>query len=123
LTRISGSSRSFLGGAVVYSNDLKTSLAGVPSKLIEAHGAVSAEVAAAMAQGISQHTGSTLGLGITGIAGPTGGTASKPVGLVYIALFDGKKTETVERNFSGDRNRVREWTTQLALDMIRRKLR
>jgi nicotinamide-nucleotide amidase len=123
LTRISGSSRSFLGGAVVYSNDLKTSLAGVPARLIEAHGAVSAEVAAAMAQGISQHTGSTLGLGITGIAGPTGGTASKPVGLVYIALFDGKKTETIERNFSGDRNRVREWTTQLALDMIRRKLR
>jgi nicotinamide-nucleotide amidase len=123
LTRISGSSRSFLGGAVVYSNDLKTSLAGVPSKMIAVHGAVSAEVAAAMAEGISQHTGASFGLGITGIAGPTGGSASKPVGLVYFALTDGKKTETLERRFSGDRNRIREWATQQALDMIRRRLR
>jgi nicotinamide-nucleotide amidase len=123
LTRISGSSRSFLGGAVTYSNDLKTSMAGVPSKLIEIHGAVSAEVAAAMAEGIGQHTGATFGLGITGIAGPGGGSASKPVGTVFIALSDGKKTETQEKHFSGDRNRVREWTTQQALDMIRRRLR
>jgi nicotinamide-nucleotide amidase len=123
LTRMSGSSRSFLGGAVVYSNELKTAFAGVTPELIEEHGAVSEKVAAALAQGIRQRTGATLGLGITGIAGPTGGTEAKPVGTVYIALSDGKKTETMERHFNGDRNRVREWTTQQALDMIRRKLR
>jgi len=123
LTGISGSSRSFLGGAVVYSNQLKIAFAGVSPDLLAQHGAVSAEVAAALAQGIRQRTGATLGLGVTGIAGPTGGTEAKPVGLVYISLTDGKKTETIDRTFSGDRNRIREWTTQLALDMIRRHLR
>ena len=123
LTGISGSSRSFVGGAVVYSNQLKIAFASVSPDLLAQHGAVSAEVAAALAQGIRQRTGATLGLGVTGIAGPTGGTETKPVGLVYIALTDGKKTETIDRTFSGDRNRVREWTTQLALDMIRRYLR
>lgn len=123
LTRISGSSRSFLGGAVVYSNELKSDFAGVPPELIDAHGAVSAEVAAALAIGIRLRTGATFGLGVTGIAGPTGGTEEKPVGLVYLSLTDGKKTETVEKRFSGDRQRVREWATQQALDMIRRRLR
>jgi nicotinamide-nucleotide amidase len=123
LTRVSGSSRSFLGGVVVYSNQLKISFAGVSADLIAQHGAVSAEVAAALAAGIRQRTGARLGLGITGIAGPTGGSDAKPVGTVFISLSDGKKTETQEKHFSGDRNRVREWTTQQALDMIRRKLR
>jgi nicotinamide-nucleotide amidase len=123
LTGISGSSRSFLGGAVVYSDELKTVFAGVAPELIAQHGAVSAEVAAALAQGIRRSTKATLGLGITGIAGPTGGTEAKPVGLVYIALSDGKKTETTERRFPGDRERVRDWTTQQALDLIRRWLR
>ena len=123
LTSISGSSRSFVGGAVVYSNQLKIAFAGVSPDLIAQHGAVSAEVAGALAQGIRQRTGATYGLGITGIAGPTGGSEEKPVGLVYISLSDGKKTETVDRTFSGDRNRIREWSTQLALDLIRRHLR
>jgi nicotinamide-nucleotide amidase len=123
ITSVSGSSRSFLGGAVVYSNELKTAFAQVPASLIAEHGAVSAEVAKALAQGIRQRTGATLGLGVTGIAGPTGGSEEKPVGLVYIAVSDAQKNECVERTFRGDRDRVREWTTQLALDLIRRRLR
>jgi nicotinamide-nucleotide amidase len=123
LTNISGSSRSFVGGAVTYSDALKTIFTGVAPDLIVQHGAVSAEVAAAMAQGIRRSTGANLGLGITGIAGPTGGSEDKPVGLVHFALSDGKKTETTERRFLGDRARVREWATQQALDLVRRWLR
>ncbi|MGB8261261.1 MAG: nicotinamide-nucleotide amidohydrolase family protein, partial [Terracidiphilus sp.] len=123
ITAISGASRSFLGGAIVYADPLKTAFANVPPELIAAHGAVSAEVAEAMAKGIRQRTGATLGLAVTGIAGPTGGTDEKPVGRVYIALADPQKTEVVERNFRGDRDRVRLWASQQALDLIRRRLR
>jgi nicotinamide-nucleotide amidase len=123
ITSVPGSSRSFLGGAVVYSNELKTAFAGVPPELIAEHGAVSREVAEALAYGIRRHTGATLGLGVTGIAGPTGGTEAKPVGLVYIALSDAQKTDSIEKNFRGDRDRIRQWAAQQALDLIRRKLR
>jgi nicotinamide-nucleotide amidase len=123
ITSVSGSSRSFIGGAVVYSNEMKTAFAAVSPNLITEHGAVSAEVAQALAQGIRQRTGATLGLGVTGIAGPTGGSEEKPVGLVYIALADVKKTEVIECNFRGDRARVRDYAAQQALDLIRRKLR
>jgi nicotinamide-nucleotide amidase len=123
ITSVSGSSRSFLGGAVVYSNEMKTAFCGVPPQLIVESGAVSSDVAEALAYGIRRHTGATLGLGITGIAGPGGGTETKPVGLVYIALSDAHKTESIERTFSGDRQRIREWATQQALDLIRRRLR
>jgi nicotinamide-nucleotide amidase len=102
---------------------MKVIFTGVPKELIDRHGAVSAEVAEAMAKGIRQATGASLGLSVTGIAGPTGGTEEKPVGLVYISLTDGKKTETLERRFSGPRDRVREFATLQALDMVRRKLR
>jgi len=122
LTGISGSSRTFLGGAIVYSDPLKTAFANVPPELIARHGAVSEEVARAMAHGIRIRTGASLGVGITGIAGPTGGTEGKPVGLVYLAISDAQKTEALQRNFRGDRNRVREWATQQALDLIRRRL-
>ncbi len=122
ITSVPGSSRSFLGGAVVYSNELKTTFADVPPELIERYGAVSSEVAAALAEGIRKRTGATLGLGVTGVAGPAGGSDSKPVGRVYIAVSDGQKTDTFERNFRGARDRVREWTSQQALDLIRRKL-
>ncbi len=122
LTRVSGSSRSFLGGAVVYTNELKTEFADVPEELLEDYGAVSAQVAEALATGIRRKVQSTFGVGITGIAGPSGGSAEKPVGLVYIALADGQQTEVVEKRFSGDRERVRWWATQQALEMIRRKL-
>jgi nicotinamide-nucleotide amidase len=122
ITSVSGASRSFLGGAVVYADALKTAFADVPAEMIAAHGAVSPEVAEALARGIRKRTGATLGLGITGIAGPTGGTETKPVGLVYIALSDPQKTEVVDRIFKGDRTRVREWASQMALDLIRRRL-
>jgi nicotinamide-nucleotide amidase len=122
LSSVSGSSRYFLGGAIVYSNDLKTALADVPPLLIKEHGAVSREVAIALAEGIRKKCKSTFGVAVTGIAGPTGGTPEKPVGLVYHAVADGKKTEVVKRNFLSDRERIRWWASQQALDMIRRKL-
>jgi nicotinamide-nucleotide amidase len=122
ITSVSGSSRYFVGGAVVYSNQLKTSFAGVPAELIEKHGAVSREVAAALAEGIRKTSGATLGLGVTGVAGPTGGTDAKPVGLVFHALSSDTGTEVVERTFAGDRKRIRRFASQQAMDMVRRKL-
>jgi nicotinamide-nucleotide amidase len=122
ITSVSGSSRYFLGGALVYSNELKSEFAGVPAELIAQHGAVSKEVAVALAEGIRQRCGATLGLAITGIAGPTGGTPEKPLGLVFHALADESTTKVIERTFFGDRQRVRWFATQMALDMVRRKL-
>jgi nicotinamide-nucleotide amidase len=122
ITSVSGSSRYFVGGAVVYSNQLKTAFADVPADLIEKHGAVSGEVAGALAEGIRRRTGATLGLGVTGVAGPTGGTAEKPVGLVFHALASDGGTEVAERRFPGDRKRIRRFASQQALDMVRRKL-
>lgn len=122
ITSVSGSSRYFLGGAIVYSNELKMKLMGVPAKLIKAHGAVSGPVAAALAQGVREKSKARLGLAVTGIAGPTGGSEEKPVGLVFHALADGKKTEVIERKFPGDREMIRRLACQQALDMVRRKL-
>jgi nicotinamide-nucleotide amidase len=127
ITNIPGSSRSFLGGAVVYSNDLKTLYAGVDAALIAQHGAVSSQVAKAMAEGIRRKTGATIGLAVTGIAGPAGGTEEKPVGLVYIAVAHGKEVEVVEKNFAAfstqsTRERVRTLAAQAALDLVRRRL-
>ncbi len=122
ITSISGSSRYFLGGAVVYSNTLKTELSGVPADMIDRHGAVSHEVAAALAEGIRYRCESTLGVGITGVAGPAGGTEAKPVGLVFHALASDSGTEVIQRKFPGDRKRVRRFASTMALDMVRRKL-
>jgi nicotinamide-nucleotide amidase len=122
VTSVSGSSRYFAGGAIVYSNAIKTELAGVPADMIERHGAVSREVAAALAEGIRYRCEATFGIGITGVAGPGGGTPEKPVGLVFHALASGKGTDVTERNFPGDRKRIRWFATTLALDMVRRKL-
>ncbi len=122
ITSVSGSSRSFLGGALVYSDALKTAFCDVPPQLIAAHGAVSAAVAQALADGIRRRTSTTCGIGITGIAGPGGGTDEKPVGLVYVALSDAQSTECSENHFRGDRQKVRQWATQKALDMLRRRL-
>ena len=83
---------------------------------------MSEDVAEAMARGIRQRTGASMGVGITGIAGPNGGTEQKPVGLVYIAVSYGPKTESLECNFRGDRERIRMWASQQALDMVRRRL-
>jgi nicotinamide-nucleotide amidase len=122
ITSVSGSSRYFLGGAVVYSNQLKTELAGVPAEMIARHGAVSREVAGALAEGIRYRCESTLGVGITGVAGPAGGTPEKPVGLVFHALASDTGTEVIQRNFPGDRKRIRRFASTMALDMVRRKL-
>ncbi|HMK31228.1 MAG TPA: nicotinamide-nucleotide amidohydrolase family protein, partial [Terriglobales bacterium] len=122
LTAPPGSSRYFLGGAIVYSNDMKTLFANVPPNLIAQYGAVSEQVAAALAEGVRDETGATMGVGITGIAGPTGGTPEKPVGLVFHAVADDKGTEVVERRFGGDRERIRRFATQQALDLVRRRL-
>jgi nicotinamide-nucleotide amidase len=122
ITSIGGSSRYFLGGAVVYSNALKTELAGVPAEMIDRHGAVSREVAAALAEGIRYRCESTLGVGITGVAGPAGGTAEKPVGMVFHAVAGSTGTEVIQRNFPGDRKRIRRFASTMALDMVRKKL-
>jgi nicotinamide-nucleotide amidase len=122
LTRVSGSSRAFVGGAVVYSNRLKSELAGVDPQLIARHGAVSREVAVALAEGIRERCGSTLGLAVTGIAGPGGGSEEKPVGLVYLAVSDADGTDVVEKRFSGDRDGIRFYASQQGLDMVRRRL-
>lgn len=122
ITSLAGSSRYFLGGAVVYSNQLKTELAGVPADMILRHGAVSREVAAALAEGIRYRCESTLGVGITGVAGPGGGTVDKPVGLVFHAVASDSGTEVIQRNFPGDRKRIRRFASTMALDMLRKKL-
>ena len=120
LTNVPGSSSYFRGGVVSYSNDLKSAWVDVPKELIEAKGAVSSEVALAMADGIRRRTGATLGVGVTGIAGPGGATPEKPVGLVHIAIADEKGTKERNFRFPGDRDRIRHQATQAALDMVRR---
>jgi len=122
ITSVAGSSRYFLGGAVVYSNELKTKFADVPTKLIEKHGAVSSEVAIALAEGIRKRCAATIGVGITGVAGPAGGTEEKPVGLVFHAVASEQGIEVIERRFPGDRQRIRWFASQVALDMVRKKL-
>jgi nicotinamide-nucleotide amidase len=122
LTNVSGSSRYFLGGAIVYSNEFKTLFANVPPMMIAQHGAVSGEVAQALAEGIRDETRANIGLAVTGIAGPTGGSDEKPVGLVYFGIADANGTEVLQRHFPGDRDRIRLFATQQALDMLRRRL-
>jgi len=125
LTTIPNSSRTFLGGAIVYTPIAKTALAHVPADLIEQHGSVSEPVARALAEGIRKATGATLGLSITGIAGPTlmsGADTGKPVGLVYIGLADGEDTQVKQLQILGDRDRIRLWSTQHALELLRHRL-
>lgn len=125
LSAIPNASRSFHGGVIVYANEQKTILANVPSDLIERYGAVSAEVARALAKGIREATGCSLGLSITGLAGPGAGEgpdAGKPVGLVYIGFADGEDTQVKQFNLFGDRDRIRYWASQQALELIRRTL-
>ena len=122
LTSVANASRTFIGGAVVYTNDLKKDFAEVPDAVLQKHGAVSRATAQAMAEGIRHRTGATLGVAVTGVAGPGGGTEQTPVGTVYAALADEEDTQVVERRFVGDRERIRYSTSQLALDLVRRKL-
>ena len=119
LTSIAGSSNYFLGGVVCYSNELKTAWADVPTELIAAKGAVSGEVAMALAEGIRRRVGSTFGVGITGIAGPGGGSEEKPVGTVHIALASPAGIKERALRFVGDREMIRFQASQAALDMVR----
>ena len=123
LTQVAGSSAYVDRGAVCYSNRAKTEMLGVPAELIAHNGAVSKEVAAAMACGIRQRANVSVGLSVTGIAGPGGGTETKPVGLVYIGLDDGTgQPITQEFRFHGDRNVIKQRSSQVALDLLRRWL-
>ena len=122
LTDIPGASRYFTYGWITYSNDAKTSELGVPADLIEKHGAVSEQIAQAMAQGARKRASTDFAIGITGIAGPTGGTEQKPAGLVYIAVDSETGCDTERRLFSGGRQFTRLRAAKTALNMLRLKL-
>jgi nicotinamide-nucleotide amidase len=123
LTNVPGSSKYFERGVVSYSNEAKISLLDVSPHIIETHGAVSAETAVAMAEGVRWLAQTSYGLAVTGIAGPDGGTEQKPVGLVYIALAaEQAETQWRRYQFAGDRLMVRTRTAQTALDMLRQRL-
>jgi len=122
LTNISGSSNYFDRGLVTYSNRAKIELLGVAEEVIATHGAVSAETAEAMAQGVRRRSGTDYGLSTTGIAGPTGGTAQKPVGLIYIGIAGPEGTEVERHIFSKDRLLNKKRGAQAALDLLRRWL-
>jgi len=122
LTDISGSSDYLRGTMVVYSNQWKQELLGVPEEVLMQHGAVSEQTARLMAENVRGKGRSDIGLAITGIAGPTGGTSEKPVGLVYIAFSDGEETFSKKFSFVGDREMVKFRSSQAALEMIRRYL-
>jgi nicotinamide-nucleotide amidase len=119
LTEIPGISRYYIGGVVAYSNEVKHELLGVPVALLEKYGAVSPEVATAMAQGCRSRFESDLAVAVTGIAGPDGGSAEKPVGLVYIALAHGDETEIGKYNWPAGRSSVKLRSAKTALNLVR----
>ncbi len=123
LTAIPGSSATVLAGYVTYSNEAKTRMVGVPAALIEAHGAVSEPVARRMAEGALADAGADIAVACTGIAGPSGGSAQKPVGLVFIGCARRGRAPSVERHvFPGDRTAIRAATVDTAFAMIRRAM-
>jgi len=124
ITDVPGSSDYFLMGAVTYSNKAKVDILNVPEKMIIKHGAVSKEVAEAMAIGVREVAGADIGISVTGIAGPSGGTKEKPVGLVYIALSSKDKLccKEYDFSFSGTRARNRAFSAVMALELLRRYL-
>ncbi len=122
LTDVPGSSDYFIEGVVSYANEAKIDLLGVSRTLIEEHGAVSELVAEAMARGIRERAGTTLGIGITGVAGPGGGSEEKPVGLVFIALASADECKVRRFIFPGDRQFIRTLAVNAALDLVRRRL-
>jgi nicotinamide-nucleotide amidase len=121
-TSVPGSSDYFCGGFITYTNAMKVELLGVPPELIEQHGAVSKEVAEAMAAGARRRANASYGLAITGVAGPDSGGESAPVGTVHVAIADAAGAHSFHRQFLGDRQRIRVFTCQMALDILRRKL-
>lgn len=121
-TSVAGSSDYFVGGFITYANEMKIEMLGVTPELLAEHGAVSKPVAEVMATGARRRTGSTYALSITGIAGPASGNESLPVGTTFIALADAAGTEVLQRQFLGDRTRIRNFASQLALDLLRRRI-
>ena len=122
ITDVPGSSHYFLGGVVSYSDDVKKKILKISSKILKQKGAVSSEVAKEMAEGVRNLLKADHGVSITGIAGPTGDTEKKPIGLVYIGISDQKKTYSKELHFTGTRDVIREQAVQAALDLLRRRL-
>jgi nicotinamide-nucleotide amidase len=118
LTSVAGSSGYFLGGVVSYSNEAKEAFLDVPSETLDAHGAVSAQVARAMASGARARFAADLAVGVTGIAGPDGGSEEKPVGLTYVGLADKGNADVRRFTFSGDRGANREAGTRAALEWL-----
>ncbi|MEM0449193.1 MAG: CinA family protein [Methanomassiliicoccales archaeon] len=118
ITEVPGSSAYFVLDVVAYSNRSKVEILGVQESTLRSHGAVSAECAREMASGVRQIAGADLGASCTGIAGPGGATAKKPIGLVYLAVDDGRRTLIEERCFQGDRAEVRKATAQRLLELI-----
>jgi len=123
LTEIAGSSDVFECGFVTYSNDAKIEALGVPADLLHKHGAVSAHVARAMAEGALQHSHADVAVAVTGVAGPGGGTPTKPVGLVYLAALRRAREPIVERHhFHGDRSAIRLASVEAAFVLLRQQL-
>jgi len=121
ITQIPGASNYFVGSIVSYTNDIKQWLLNVPAEMLEKHGAVSGEVAEAMAKGVKEQTGATIGVSITGVAGPDGGTEGNPVGTVYVGLADDVGTSNRRLALFGDRELIRWRASSAALDMVRRR--
>jgi nicotinamide-nucleotide amidase len=121
ITSVPGSSDYFLGGFITYASRMKVDWLGVPEKIIEEFGAVSSEAAEAMARGARRRSGATYALSITGVAGPDAGGEKVPVGTVYVGLADAGACSVTHRQFIGDRARIRQFSTQMALDVLRRK--
>jgi len=121
-TSVPGSSEYFLGGFLTYSNAMKVELLGVSPEILEQHGAVSRESAQAMAIGARRRTGATYAISVTGVAGPDGGGEAAPVGTVYVGIADAAGAHVVHRQFFGDRERIRIFSAQMALDLLRRRL-
>ena len=122
LTEIPGSSRYFRGGVVCYANELKRDLVGVPGEILDAHGAVSAQVAVAMAESVRALLGADVAVAVTGIAGPDGGSDSKPVGLTYVAVADGAGHEAQRRLWHGDRHENKVASAAAALQLVLERL-
>lgn len=118
LTNVPGSSRYFLGGVVSYANETKMQILGVPAETLAAHGAVSAETVQAMAEGVKRLFGADVALAVTGIAGPTGGTQEKPVGLTYIALVTAETTLEREYRWTGSRGENKAASARAALELL-----
>jgi PncC family amidohydrolase len=123
ITDVPGSSAYYVGGVVSYADDAKRDLLGVPAEVLAAHGAVSAQAARAMAEGVRERLNAGLGVAVTGIAGPDGGTADKPVGLTYVAVADGSGVDVRRFQWHGDRGSNKVASARAALELLLERAR